>query len=77
MTPILPTPSSHPAPQPTGREERKERKKRKKKVNHPFIAHSRSTHAATSPSRRKKGNQTDWVIPFASKNRSLSSPAVT
>jgi hypothetical protein len=45
MTPILPTPSSHPAPRPTEREERKKRKneKRKKKVNHPFIAHSLST----------------------------------
>jgi hypothetical protein len=58
MTPILPTPSSHLAPRPTGREERKEKKgrkkerkkrkekkekKKKKKVNHPFIAHSRST----------------------------------
>jgi ribosomal protein S18 len=31
MTPILPTPSSHPAPQPTRREERKENKKERKK----------------------------------------------
>jgi hypothetical protein len=54
MTPILPTPSSHPAPdRQEGKKERKERKKEKKKskpplhspkkVNHPFIAHSLST----------------------------------
>ncbi len=31
MTPILPTPSSHPAPQPTRREDRNENKKERKK----------------------------------------------